>query len=231
MKCVFTSDRSTKTNVSSGDQATNGLSDSITVDGGAVALVESGLRNDKPMQQTRFPFVQEHGVSLLELAIFLPIIVLLVAGVIDYGSALREVQAISSASREGARIAASHARIHSLRICNAGHKPSVGTCANPGTGDFQIAATDAINDAARKAACGFIASSGLNGADWQVSAVVPDANSPKYTVDNMSFQMIHVTVEKTDAARKCILCWDRLLDAFKAKADSSFTLESPCDDS
>jgi hypothetical protein len=173
-------------------------------------------------------FGNQRGVSLLELAIFLPVILVLVAGIIEYGSALRQVQAVASATREGARAAATHARIHGVRPCN-GHSPSdsQGVCvAGPG-GTFEISNTDPVSIAARKAACSFIANSGLRGTDWNVSARVPSA--AESTEDGTEFYTVIVDAERAPDAKTCLLCWQSILSAFQQKAESTFVLESKCD--
>ena len=167
----------------------------------------------------------ESGISLLELAVVLPIIVLFVAGIIDYGSALREIQTISSASREGARIAASHSRIHRTVRCSSQDPAArAGSCQLTGSTSFEIVASDPVDAAARKSACGFIGNSGLRGEDWIVSTVVP----APIVEDRTAFDVITVKVEKSPNASKCIICWDKLLNSFQPKAESTFTLETNC---
>ena len=179
----------------------------------------------------------ERGISLLELAFFLPVLVLIVAGIVDYGFALREMQAIQSAAREGARLAASHARVNrsftesggvrtynNLACVDPAAPFSSIQCGAKTTGLLTVQPSDPIVNAAKKAACSSINNAGFNGADWVVASTVP----PPVFEDNSEFQLITVKIEKSPAASKCVICWDRLLTAFSAKSESTFVLEAPC---
>ncbi len=178
----------------------------------------------------------EAGISLLELAIFIPVLVLIVAGIIDYGFALREVQAISSASREGARIAASHARINRTYTESGGKRiynnvPCVDPksplssilCGAKSSGALTVEPSDPVANAAKKAACSSINNAGLNGAEWNVTASVPEVAE-----DWTTFDVVTVQIEKNPDAAKCLLCWNNLLEAFRARSESTFVLEAEC---
>ena len=182
-------------------------------------------------------FEVERGISLLELAIFIPVLILIVAGIVDYGFALREVQAVSSAAREGARLGASHARINRTFTESGGVRTySNLACADPAfpissiqcgaktSGLLTVQPSDPVVNAAKKAACSAINNAGLNGNDWNVTANVP----PQVAEDGTLFDLITVQISKSPSAAKCVICWDRLLDAFSAKSESTFVLEAPC---
>src|SRR4051794_39794329 len=52
---------------------------------------------------TSFPRQNEKGAIMVEFAIMLPLLVLLLAGIIDFGLLIREHQLLQNAAREGAR--------------------------------------------------------------------------------------------------------------------------------
>ncbi len=179
------------------------------------------------MERPYFTVRSERGVSLLELAIVIPVIVLIVAGIVDYGFALREIQLISSASREGARIAAAHSRINHMaggvRLpCKSGKSPASGVRCD--AADLTVQPTDPVANAAQKGACSFMKNSGLNLGDWSVESDVPDS----VEFEGAKFDVVTVKIKKKTEATKCILCWGSLLEAFRPQAESSFNLETNC---
>ena len=162
----------------------------------------------------------ERGVSFVELAIFLPVLLLIIAGVVDYGFALREVQVIASAAREGARIAASHSRVNKVP-CSDKKSPVTGVACD---GTLKIANTDPVDVTAKKSACSFIRTSGLTSTDWLVTAAVP----APVIEDATAFDVVTVSIERNPKSNACILCWESILEAFRARTESTFTLESAC---
>lgn len=169
----------------------------------------------------------ERGVSLLELAIFLPVILLIVVGIVDYGFALREVQVISSAAREGARVAASHARQGKLK------RGAPVECAGSATREENCAknisllkvndSTDSVASVAQKSTCSFLLNAGVSGEDWLVrSSVIKDV-----VEDNTKFDLVRVVIRRNQT-NSCVLCWEAVLSSFKAQTESTFALESPC---
>lgn len=166
----------------------------------------------------------ERGVSLLELAIFLPLILLIIAGVVDYGFALREIQVISSAAREGARIAATHARLHPVS-CNDAKAPESGIrCDTASSTSLTIGAGDSVAIAAKKGACGFVRNSGLDPAEWVVKSKVP----APVTEDGAEFDIVTIDIRRSPDAPACLLCWESFLEALKPQSQSTFALEARC---
>lgn len=167
----------------------------------------------------------EDGISLVELALVLPLALLLIAGIIDYGFALREIQAISSAAREGARIAASHARRNvglNVKCADTANPATSISCAATGNA-LTILNSDPIANVAKKTACQSIRNSKLTPSDWDVTAEVPRVQE-----DGDSFDVVTVKIVKNANARNCLICWDSMLSALRGNSESTFTLESPC---
>ena len=52
----------------------------------------------------RQSFHSERGAELIEFAIVLPILLLLIAGIVDFGMMFRTYEAVTNAAREGARV-------------------------------------------------------------------------------------------------------------------------------
>jgi Flp pilus assembly protein TadG len=56
--------------------------------------------------QTRHPRHADHGAAMIEMAILLPLLLLIIFGLVDFGLALRTKIVMTAAAREGARLSA-----------------------------------------------------------------------------------------------------------------------------
>jgi len=56
------------------------------------------------MAVNRLRWRSERGAELIEFAIVLPILVFLIAGIVDFGMMFRTLEAVTNAAREGARV-------------------------------------------------------------------------------------------------------------------------------
>jgi Flp pilus assembly protein TadG len=56
------------------------------------------------MAVTRSRWASERGAELIEFAIVLPILMLIIAGIVDFGMMFRTYEAVTNAAREGARV-------------------------------------------------------------------------------------------------------------------------------
>lgn len=183
----------------------------------------------------------EDGLGLLEFAIILPVLVLLVVGLIDYGNLIREMNTLSLVARDAARVAATHAR--TARNTTPGEVPVM--CENPAVplssvdcggnaAQLQIQAynpgaasttPDPIDVAAKKASCVAIRAAGLNPADFNVTPIVVDeAESGSSWVANE----LRLRIEIKPEARNCVLCWGNILSGVPLRGDSVFVLEDQC---
>lgn len=169
------------------------------------------------------------GISLLELALTLPLVILVVSGFIDFGIKINTIKDVAGVSREAARIAAAHARTgryhdetRSPIACYEQDKPIIsGTCQQA---SFDaILKNDSVTVAAFKAAC-----SGLKEvkSDLSVWKVVSRVNAISEDNSSATFQLVQVAIERE--GEDCLICYERLSELFKAKAEANFILEEPC---
>lgn len=170
----------------------------------------------------------ERGVGLVELAILLPLVMLLVAGIIDFGWTIRELQSLHNSAREGARVAASYAR--KQRQQNGG-VPAI--CANniPLTpcdaANLAITSGDTIAEVGRKAACSFLQSANADRTAFDVTPEIVEVASygPH---DRDKFFRIRVEVRKKSTVRACFICWPDYFEGLRPMAQSTFALEDIC---
>ena len=66
---------------------------------------DSNLHSARMSRSTLQPRKSERGAELVEFALMLPILLVIIAGLWDFGRAYRTYQAITNAAREGARLA------------------------------------------------------------------------------------------------------------------------------
>jgi len=57
------------------------------------------------MRQRRIPGKDDQGAELIELALVLPILLFIIAGIVDFGFLFQRYEVVTNAAREGARIA------------------------------------------------------------------------------------------------------------------------------
>ena len=57
------------------------------------------------MRQRRIPGKDDRGSELIELALVLPILLFIIAGIVDFGFLFQRYEVVTNAAREGARIA------------------------------------------------------------------------------------------------------------------------------
>jgi hypothetical protein len=168
---------------------------------------------------------------LLELALILPLIFAFIAGLIDFGFKLNSIKQISQAARHSARIAASHSRRVMLQLkhpalCSLAGDPAAPrqeVC--PQGAQQTLMNNDSVTEAGFKAACNTIAQSGLRPDQWQVTASVKQANV-ETRVDGSRFQIAKVEISRVGT--DCLICYDRLHEAFASKSESEFVLEESC---
>lgn len=159
----------------------------------------------------------EQGVSLLEFALGIPFIIVVVAGLIDVGFALRRSDVIANAARQGALTAAAV------------------------SGDAPVGAPFTCGALATQAVANtqnYLQAAGLDLTDWVVGPiqVAPNPPGPVFldfvedpgTSNEVTGKTITVSVEPSGTQRGCILCLTNYVAAIKPRAQSVFALETPC---
>ena len=178
-----------------------------------------------------FCWSKDHGASLVELAIILPLIFAFIAALVDFGFKINSIKQISAAARQAARIAASHSRRVRLQL----KTPAI--CSLPGASSAVIDApcakadqqklmvNDSVAAAGRKSACSALAAAGFQPEQWRVQSSVSSGKNA--TEDKQDFYMARVGISRI--GRDCLICYDRIYEAFEARTVSEFMLEEPCE--
>lgn len=90
------------------------------------------------MKNLKSRLKSERGAELIEFALILPLLLLIMLGIVDFGFMFQRYEVLTNAAREGARIAVlpgyTTADVQA-RVCayvKTGGLPLTGTCPNPG---------------------------------------------------------------------------------------------------
>lgn len=171
----------------------------------------------------------EKGVSFLELAIVLPLLFIFVAGIIDYGIAIRQLNNLSTVTRSAARAAAKHSADHRLNPgqfvpCHQGLATI--PCHNRTNAPMPRMAP--VEQSAMISACNSLNRMGI-GQDYSIEPKIE-----KHPFDDI--YKINVTLKHNNnnplGDRYCILCADTFIPALKKEnisIRSSFVLDQACD--
>lgn len=173
-------------------------------------------------------------MSLVEFALLVPLVILVVVLIIDFGSTLHHIQVISAAARDGARAAAAYPR----RATSPSKPPPQVSCSdsNLALGSVPCAGvtvatlptnfTNAVTTFAKLATCAAINDSKLDGSKWDVRAsFLPDSEA---SVDGVRFDLLRVTIDPAGDSSSCLICWERWVNALRPHAESTFMLEAAC---
>ncbi len=145
----------------------------------------------------------EGGISALELTLVLPVLIVLIAAVVDLGLALRRYQIVSEAAKFAAKQTAADSASpnanNSAWLCD----------------DLRAKAEAYAND--------YLASNGITIADFQKESKA-EVCSVSASAPLSSLPVVRVTLQKDSG---CVLCWkDYLLPPLRSQ--SVFSLISEC---
>lgn len=187
------------------------------------------------------------GATLVEFAIVAPFLILLIAGVVDYGLALGRIEVISSAAREGARTAAAYDLLDELAGSPDSPTPSPRGCrgfsrdfnsiyCNLGSPiDLDCSQSPEretlLECAAINSAQSYLKNAGLNPADWKVSSDACIASDPPPATGTdpsdlkYAFNSVRVRIERADGFKGCIWCYLSPLGVDIESSTALFRLE------
>lgn len=120
---------------------------------------------------------------MIELAFMLPLILILVLGVIDFGLGTSEAKQVALSSKAGARFAASQsAQVDSgsplILPCNPSIDLATTSCQAIVGGGFSTAITDTVGYMAKWAACDSLRKAGLDLSHYDVFVDIENASVP-----------------------------------------------------
>jgi hypothetical protein len=167
----------------------------------------------------RSGFFSVKGAVIAEFMLVLPIAAMILTGIIDYGIALKDVQVISIATKEGARFATTY-----RKFIPAGQLPQ--NVPDPRCGSRERGTTP-CNEAtltciAFNKTLEYIRKNTVKKDAWRVIAEVINTNP---LVDGYSPVTIQVKVERRPSIKNCSLCWYNFVRGYNPESVSNFVVE------
>ena len=172
----------------------------------------------------------ERGASMLELAVVAPWIILIIAGLVDFGLALQEVQYVADAARQGARTGSAASFIlDDPDTADEEMMPCSDSALLQCLADTPqvINSSDAIDTVAYKAACNHMIQSRLDPAFWEIAVNISDNLVSEGVTVQSQTRFMNVVIKRVGGA-SCIICYDGMFDNFLAQASTTFPLEKNC---
>ena len=172
----------------------------------------------KPTRNSVQSHRSERGASMLELAVILPVVLTLVAGLVDVGLKISTVKSVALAARHGARIASSHSR---TVIYPPPCGPRIEEICS-GESQAQVITSESVTAVARDAACNYLRSTDMDPADWKITVAEP------FEISEGGGKFAMATVSISRASSQCWVCYDRFFTSLRPESRSSFVLETEC---
>lgn len=185
---------------------------------------------------------QEDGLGMLEFALIIPVVFIIVAGLIDYGHVIRQLNTLSLIARDAGRAASTHSRTGrnstpgELQVMceNPAARASTVAC-NASTAALTIRnyeaadptrTPDSVEMAAKKAACLGLQSAKLDAREYEITTDIQDI--PESPADPTSYKAKELRLNINFTGTNCLLCWGRLVAGVAVRGDSNFVLEDKC---
>ena len=163
-------------------------------------------------------YEDERGVSLLELAITLPFLVVLIFGSLEAALKVYSLQTISAAAQEGVKVAAAYRAGASCALSPVPPSlPSPVTClATP-----QILNTGVtFRRIARISTCNYLKEQGLDATRWEIKTAVTESTG----INGKKFRFINLSIH--ERATSCTICINNALSLIRADSKAAMLLES-----
>ena len=156
----------------------------------------------------------ERGVSLLELALLLPVIILLVGGLVDVGLAINKVKTVADATLHGARMAGRSSGIIRKVPCG---DPGVYSCKK-----LSKLSPSVVKEGLR-ASCDYLDTSGLDPDVWDIRV---DVSSRPIIEGSSAFSMVKVAIQEN--RNSCLICYGKYIAALRNSSVSSYLMDGAC---
>ena len=163
-------------------------------------------------RKNSFPTANEAGVSALEFALVLPLIVILITGVVQLGNAYHQLQVLHEALRQGARVAVDLSK----------PAPAAVACAS-------------LSNAAKTASREYLHQSGLypdtgitdaNKMPWTIS--VKSIPTTARTEGGVTVYFIEMSGQKNSKVNSCLFCANGFLANVLPSSKASFAIRGTC---
>jgi hypothetical protein len=162
----------------------------------------------------------ERGVSIMEFALILPLLVLLLGVSIDISFRVRSLNDINTAAQRGVRAASTYT-VGTAATCPAPGSPIVvtdhGVCPNtPGLATIDASMTAA--QVARLTSCNYLEEHKYDSTNWATTTKIGYK-----LIDGTFFATIEVELREQNA--DCVVCFQRFAQLVKIDADASSGLQ------
>jgi Flp pilus assembly protein TadG len=166
------------------------------------------------------------GVAMVEMAIVLPLVAIILAGLVDFGLALRRIEVLSNVARQAARSAAAYS-------LEDDKSPSSLTpfrcfwgairgqdCARSTSPNVQ----QSIECLTYREAVRGLESGGLDPVNWEVDT------STRQLPDEGGVQVnaVSIAIKRAAGSRSCLICYLGLVGLNLESSQSTFELEGQC---
>ncbi len=111
----------------------------------------------------------EKGVSTLELAIALPLFIVIIFGTIQISTRINSLQAVSAAANEGVKTASIYS--NEINSCPTSDTFQITKCKSDSTREA-IPSNPSLEEVANISTCNYLVDQGLNASNWQVATRV-----------------------------------------------------------
>lgn len=158
----------------------------------------------------------DRGVSILELALVLPLLLIFIAGFVEVALRVNHLKSAAEASKEAARMASAQSRASSVS-CGTSKDLYVECKAT----DETVLTNDSVQLVGEKSVCNYIRNAGFGISSWKVRSEVKERED-----DGVKFQLSEVEVKENTG--NCIFCVSRFFSEFAVSSVSNFILEGKC---
>jgi len=174
----------------------------------------------------------DQGSILIEAAVIIPIVIAIIAGILDFGYVYQQGAVIYQASRAGARTAGAQtadktgAVITYWCTANAAAPTAWASCDGILSGNFPPLphGGDPIDLPLQSGlfmSCHYLAAAGLTPADWETSITAPIRG----VEDTYQSTWIKLTVRRRTSAKKCLLCLQQQFEGLILLETSTFPVQ------
>ena len=165
-------------------------------------------------------YCSESGVSLLEFALVLPLLIFVVSAVLNIGIKIRTINTLNEVARHSVRVTSAYSRTNGFFDGAACGAPLPALSEDCPAGAVQpIVDGLGLLAVARVAACNHIKQNNLDPVDWTVAPSVRVVSE-----QGTSFTYIDVEVRERNFG-ECIFCAEKVSKSFAAVSSASQVLE------
>lgn len=164
----------------------------------------------------------EKGVSILELSIALPLLLILSYSTLEITLKINSLQQISSAAQEGVKVAASYAPstapgTPAVDICPIGREEVSLVCT--GGGIENIPADANIGKVARISTCNYLKEQNIDASNFLITTTVEYRS-----FEGKNFPVIQLSMKERNPS--CTVCIEKLVSIIPADTDASMTIQN-----